>query len=979
MASVIQKHESTQKLKELLKTLFQFDAIELDFGIYRIMNYKRTEIENFIESDLIKAVEKEFEKYKAATRKELNEEFQRVKRQLVSSLGESALELSEVKDEFQATPAAQNYLKAKKRLEEVNITENIQSQVFNDLYSFFSRYYEDGDFISKRRYSSRQHKYAIPYSGEEVKFHWANFDQYYVKTGEVFKDYEFSSKGWKFIFTTVFADVEAGNIKGRSRYFFLSPDEAINVDSQDKLCVIKFEYRPLTEEDLRLYPVKTKEGKEKTTGITQDELNQILKEKILKLITSTEPKAILLETEDEKSFMERHLYKYTHKITSDFFIHKNLKGFLERELDYFIKTEVLDLSNLDERHIARAKVVENIGKRIIEFLSQIEEFQKALWEKKKFVLSTDYVITLDRIPEELQNEVLKNKQQSKEWEELGFEIATPSARNDERRVSVRGTKSRSNLKFPVDTKYFSEDFKETLLEKLSQQGSLDDLIDGVLIKSENWQALNLILGKYKEKVQCIYIDPPFNTGTNEFLYKNKYLDSSWVTMMYDRLDLGRRLLKDDGSIYVRIDYHGNYYVRSLMDMIFGEENFRNEIIVNRFKKPSDTLAAVTESFFFYIKDKNTKPLFNRVTRPRTCTFCKQPIEPRWHLMISSGEGKNPVRINERVFYPPRGQHWKYAQESVNEMLKRGRIKINENHSYTDIFGIKVKGVLEYLEAEEQFIDSNWTDIPGYKYAAEFSTENAEEPIKRVIESTSNEGDLVMDFFLGSGTTTAVAQKLGRKWIGVEMGEFFEDVPLKRMKKVLYGEKSGISKEVNWQGGGFFKYQYIEQYEDTLHNIEFPNEERAQQVLKLFGEEEASEYLMKYMLDFETEGSPSLLDLKQFENPFDYKLKIISGGEGEKITGVNLVETFNYLAGLEVSKYKSLKKDGRKYIFVLGEGNNRRVAVVWRPAKDINLEKDKKVIEGNTKDFAPDDIFINGDSLVKGYAPIESEFKTLMTR
>ncbi|MEA1964281.1 MAG: site-specific DNA-methyltransferase, partial [Candidatus Aerophobetes bacterium] len=410
MMNIGQGRESREKLKELLKELFQFDCRELDFGIYRIMNYKRQEISDFIENDLIKAVEKEFDKYKAATQKEIKEEFDKVKKELISTLGESALEVNgEVKDEFQGTPIAQTYQKVRRQLEEIDITEGIQSQVFNDLYSFFSRYYEDGDFISKRRYSSNQHKYAIPYSGEEVKLHWANFDQYYVKTGEVFKDYEFSSKGWKFIFTTVFADVEAGNIKGGSRYFFLAPDEAINVDSQNKACLIEFEYRPLVEEDLRLYPVKTKEGKEKTTGITQDELNRILKERILKLITSTEPKAILLETEDEKSFLERHLYKYTHKITSDFFIHKNLKGFLERELDYFIKTEVLNLNNLDERHIARAKVVENIGKGIIEFLSQIEEFQKMLWEKKKFVLSTDYVITLDRIPEEFHQEVLNNK------------------------------------------------------------------------------------------------------------------------------------------------------------------------------------------------------------------------------------------------------------------------------------------------------------------------------------------------------------------------------------------------------------------------------------------------------------------------------------------------------------------------------------------------------------------------------------------
>jgi adenine-specific DNA-methyltransferase len=287
---------------------------------------------------------------------------------------------------------------------------------------------------------------------------------------------------------------------------------------------------------------------------------------------------------------------------------------------------------------------------------------------------------------------------------------------------------------------------------------------------------------------------------------------------------------------------------------------------------------------------------------------------------------------------------------------------------------------EYLKEPELLLNTNWTDIKSYEtHNTFFPTENSEILLKRVIEGVSSEEDIIMDYFLGSGTTTAVAQKLGRKWIGVEMGEFFEDVPLKRMKKVLYGEQSGISKEVKWQGGGFFKYQHIEQYEDSLHNIEFPNENKAQRMLKLFGEEEQSEYLMKYMLKFEAGGSQSILDLKRFENPFDYKLRIISAGKGERMVSVDLMETFNYLIGLKVSKYKFLKDNRRNYVIVFGERSNRRVTVIWRPTEGINLEKDKELIKDSIKEFSPDNIFINGDSLVKGYQPIESEFKALVSR
>ncbi|MBE0425194.1 MAG: site-specific DNA-methyltransferase [Nitrospirae bacterium] len=1003
----------TELLKELLKTLFQFESTELDFGIYRIMNYKRKEIEDFVDKDLIQVIEKEFERYRTQSSKELLEKIEEKKKEierLEKELGEKILKNGEIEEKFKDKPFAKEYLELKRQLNETEITDSTQTQVFNDLYNFFLRYYEDGDFISKRRISSKHHRYAIPYDGEEVKLYWANFDQYYVKTGEVFKDYEFTHKGWRTIFKTIFANVETGNVKGERRYFVLAEDKPLKVDSTSKICLIQFEYKPLTDAVLKQYKIKTKSGEEKKTGISQDDINVLLRDKILQNIKELELKAILTEEQNEKTILEKHIYKYTRKITSDFFIHKNLKGFLERELDYFIKSEVIDLNNLEPRHITRAKVVEGIGKWIIEFLAQIEDFQKMLWEKKKFVLKTDYVITIDRLPEEFHKEILANKKQLKEWEALSFGKISKYddliARND--------LTGREFKKLPVDTKHFSEDFKERLLEYLSEHASviarnettkqalvgLDDLIDGVLIKSENWQALNFLKNKYKGKIQSIYIDPPFNTGTNEFLYKNNYLDSSWVTTIYDRLDLGKTFLKDDGSIFVRIDYHGNHYVRFLMNEVFCKENFGNEIIVNRFKrqlKELTKLNVATESLIYYVKTQNT--LINNIFRKRTCTFCGREIEAQWRPMSSPELRYPPERtIQGKTLLPPKGRHWTFTQEKIDLMQKEGRIRINTDLNYIDLEGNKIKGLPEYLQTEETPVDSNWTDLKGYAFGSTFATENAEELIDRVLKVSTNTKNWVLDFFLGSGTTTAVSQKIGRKWIGIEIGNYFENIPLKRMKMVLSGDRSGISKTVNWKGGGFFKYHYLEQYEDTLHNIEFPQEEKGQKALELFGKtDESNEYLMKYFLRYETEGSPSLLTLKQFENPFEYKLKIISGNKGEEIVNVDLIETFNYLIGLKVNKYKFMKDNssnppsppfskgrkggfgnGRKYVFIFGEKGNRRIAIVWRSTKDINLEKDREVIENVIGDYNPDEVFINGDAFYpKGYMVIETEFKALM--
>jgi len=986
MKNVNSENELVEKLKDNLKELFQFDSSDLDFGIYRIMNYKRKEIEDFIEQDLIKTVDKEFEKYKTQNSKELTEKIQENENKIKEDFGSDILHNGKLIEKYGETKIVKEYLELKKQVKEMDLTESIQAQVFNDLYNFFSRYYEDGDFISKRRYSGKQNKYAIPYSGEEVKLYWANYDQYYIKTGEIFKDYEFNQKGYEFIFRTITIDVPVGNVKGDRRYFFLSESESVKIEN--KTCVINFEYRPLTEGDLRKYPVKAKDGKAKEKGFSQDELNPILKDKILIAIKPIELKAILSETQDEKTVLEKHLLKFTRKITSDFFIHKDLKGFLERELDYFIKTEVLDVESFDtekeryfDRHLTRAKVVKNIGRRVIEFLSQIEDFQKMLWEKKKFVLRTEYVITTDRIfsachsersEESLKyffEEIIKNKEQLKEWDELGFgKIKTV--------IELEGKK------LPIDTKYFSHEFKERLLEKLTEKDNLDDLIDGVLIKSENWQALNLILEKYKEKMQCIYIDPPFNTG-EDFLYKDNYQNSTWLTLINERLEFVRKILLRKGSFYLHLDENANYYGRMLLNNL-GFDNIQ-EISFN-------TNATKDEEADLY----GYKSFGNRfVLKHSTIYYC----------------------FNNDAFFI---KLWKPNRNKTNLKIgwldllsfpnKEKSQKIEDFDYFIERYNKNEKLVLEKFEIDEKIypLGDLWYDIYSFTQSemrtsenVSFLTQKPENLLRRIIQTSTKQNDFVIDYFAGSGTTLLVAHKLKRKWIGVEMGdnfnEFYQEIKnnkatiklgiLGRMKNTLIGDKeflavdkkrrSHLSGDINWQGGGFFKYHYLEQYEDTLHNIDFPQEERARTLFDKLSEEGKTEYLMKYMLKFETEGSPSLLDIKQFENPFEYKLKIVSSGKGEEIVNVDLVETFNYLIGLKISKYKFVRENIRKYVFVFGERNNRKTVIVWRSIKDIDLEKDKEVIDSGLSKYDLDEIFINGDSFVKGAKVIENEFRALM--
>ena len=975
------------KFQALLKNLFQFDSSDLDFGIYRILNYKHDQIEKFIDEDFIEKVDNAFAKYEKEQSANLDNHLDEVKIQIIETLGKGAFtDTGDLNKKFQDTPLGKEFLSVKQQKNNIKITEEIKLQVFNDLYNFFSRYYEEGDFIPQYRYSIKKHKYAIPYNGEEVKLYWANYDQYYTKTGCLFRDYTFKVNDYKIIFRIVSAKEELGSNKATKQRYFLLDDEKPLTIEQSQNILIQFQYRELTADEVKRFKSKDdtnieKNEKEddnaisKKVTVKQDILNQNIYEDIINRITDSKLKNYLSTlSNNDKPLLLFQLDRFTAKNTKDYFVHKNLKKFLIEQLDYFIKSDVLSIDTLKEeknidKHITRAKVVKEIGEDIIDFLAQIEDFQKRLWEKKKFVIRTEYVITTDRVPEEFYSEIFSNSEQRKEWEELGFDIPDKKEKLKEN-------------KLPIDTKHFSSDFKYELLEKLSEKGDIDDLLDGLLIKSENWQALNLLKDKYREKVQTIYIDPPFNKKTDaDYLYNVKYKDSTWASMLENRLQLARDLLSDKGSIFVRCDDNGNWIVRYLMNDIFGQLNFRNEIDIKRnqaLPKTGDVnLIEETENLFVYALGSDFVFKNQLVDRDK----------PYWGDLGTrpSNRKDNSSRFVAGIeFKPPAYRRWSYSQENLDVMYKNKRLKIED-------------GKLKVL-IDKRRIGSNWTDIPGYSVTPVwgFSTENSEKLLSRAVDMSSEKSDIILDFFIGSGTTTAVAHKLGRKWIGVELGEHFNSYKdrkgittglVVRMKEVLAGkgnhEPYGISREINWQGGGFFKYQVLEQYEDALDNIELKENKQALQLFK-------DDYLLKYFLDFETKNSPYLLNISYLKHPFSYKLKVNLEeiGEPQQMV-IDISETFNYLLGLKVKKIKTRHYNKAKYLFVLGEKDSKDVVVVWRDYEDDwskdDFKADKEFIIQELKDWQPQIVYINGQSIltpnfnknIVEIRYIEAEFKLLM--
>lgn len=555
---------------ELLNQMFELDKSDLDFGIYRILNIRRKEIQKFFTEGLPKQIRETLEPFAQGNKDELRKQIAEIEQQAAA---------------FGASPENNpKYKELKAQLQQGTDLSALESDVYSALYNFFSRYYDEGDFISKRRY--KEGVYAIPYEGEEVKLYWANQDQYYIKTSENFKDYTFTAGDYTVHFLLVDATTEQNNNKedkNKKREFMLFTEDeekypgvkTFEYNEEEKTVNIRFIFDVPKEAE-----VKTDEEGKKKKKVDYSEKNKVE----IKQWLSTQPTAVMLEllritnpdakAKDQISLLDKHLKTYVAKNTFDYFIHKDLGGFLSRELDFFIKNEVMHLDDLDteneahvETYIAKVRAIKQVGRVIIKFLAQIENFQKKLWLKKKFVVETNWCITLDRIPEEYYDEIRQNKAQVQEWIDM---YAIDEIQQDLEHTepftpvpSVLFLKQNQNL--IVDTKHFSEEFKNRLL---AEYDDLDKETGGLMINSDNFHALNLLQTKYTNRVNCIYGDPPYNAKSSEILYKNTFKHSSWITMMRNRLELVSPLKTQRGAIVTAIDENEGFNLMKLLDEIF---------------------------------------------------------------------------------------------------------------------------------------------------------------------------------------------------------------------------------------------------------------------------------------------------------------------------------------------------------------------------------------------------------------------------
>lgn len=337
--------------------------------------------------------------------------------------------------------------------------------------------------------------------------------------------------------------------------------------------------------------------------------------------------------------------------------------------------------------------------------------------------------------------------------------------------------------------------------------------DNLIIKGNNLLALASLLKRFEGKVKCIYIDAPYNTGNDSFSYNDRFSRSTWLTFIKNRLEIARRLLSYDGSIFVHIDYNQAHYLKVLMDDIFGENCFKNEIIWRRKQAisfGSKKFGIVTDSIFYYGRTESTE--FHTIYTLDD-EHTQKYIAERFVYTDEDGERYMKSQLVNSLYRPnlkyifhgvnPPKNGWLYSQERMEQFFNNNELVMPKDSNariYRKIF-------LKNYQGQE--IQSLWTDIPIVNPMADeqedFSTQKPEKLLQRIIETSTQKGDIVLDFCLGSGTTAVVALKTGRRFIGVEQMDYLDTITVERLKKVILGDSAGISKAVDWHGGGSFVY------------------------------------------------------------------------------------------------------------------------------------------------------------------------------
>ena len=737
---------------------------------------------------------------------------------------------------------------------------SFREELFDKLYTFFHRYFCESGSIYFRHLPAFSKTYERVYAdGQDVALSWKTRMLYYVKSDVLVRSMPVELN-------------EEGKPQNTRRFYFDASEFEQKKNNEKREFVFNFE-EVKRESQGRVVHLKVAYSRQST----RTRIDEILKK--------ARTGGVRLSEEQ----LQRAIGVFRRQTEADFFINKDARGFLREQFELWMYQYLFHEETIfEQERLDQLRAIQQTAYDIIDFIAQFEDELRRVWEKPKFARDVNYVVTLDRVTDAVLKKITRHKgatAQLREWKKLGMvedRFSMKDVFKGQKRLDNKNGANGNYRFLPLDTKHF----KDLELEILDGLGNLDEALDGELVHSENWQALNTLQERYRGRVKCIYIDPPYNTGKNDFLYKDNGQHASWLQMMHDRISIGRALLKKDGFFTSHIDENEYENMQKILLRIFGK-HVLNSIIWNKLNPKGDALGIATQHEFIccsskdrealdrhsLVKEKaHAKEILNKAKRivkarggvnsdarrqfknwvnenrklsgGESAYHCLDDNGDVYRLVSMAWPNRDPappeyftplVHPKTRKKCPVPGRGWRYAKNTMQKKVKEGRIIFGENESVQprEKYLLKERihenlpSVMEYGGSDDALFKKMNLDVESINKL----THKPVEVARRLLSSFSREpGSTVVDYFAGSGTTAHAVINLNRedggsrKYLLVEMGEYFHTVLLPRIKKVVYSKDWKDGKPVSREGSShFLKYYSLEQYEETLRNSRYEDD------------------------------------------------------------------------------------------------------------------------------------------------------------
>lgn len=937
---------SQQRFLSLLKhDILKLDAAELDFGIYRILNYRRTQVLAYLDDTLPQRI------------------------------AQWTSELAQHSGQALAQSEAAN--------------------CYYHLHTFFSRYWDEGDFIPRARRGGSA-AYAVPYHGQDTHFHWATKGSHYIKSGELFSRFAYADGPGEVRFTLARADTEKDNAKGNAKHFF-----PVSFKATEGGFELQWQWRAATEAEVKRYKTKNtsrseEEDDEDANFATE---GNTLQDRVLNAwlagddFKSARPPAGL-----NPDTLARNARRFVRKNTSDFFVHPQLGEFLKGELEVYLKHEFVQVWDAPDSELprirAKFKLVRHIALDLIAFLNQIETFQATLFEKRKFVLQADYLVQCSWLVREagatgqaLVAEACASEAQAKEWVQwVGDKAKKP---NGKKLLTAYPH-------LPLHTRHFSPDFKARVLACFDD---LEAALGGELVHADNYAALRTLEPAYRERVKCIYIDPPYNTDASPIDYKNGFRESSWLSLMDRRVHCAMDILNQAGVLCIAIDDAENAALRLQLEHNYPETMLGTVAVrANPSGRPTKAGFSVSHEYVHFV-GRSTAAIIGKMnpTEDQAARFSEEDEDGAFEWRNLRREGSDSDRAaRPAMFYPlfvsvskvripqmswseeeqawqladsplpdealvfpidEKGneKRWRWGCETVRDNMKD--IAVRKDRSGKNYVYYKRRPNEEGVVAVTTWFDSKYSATehgtallkklfgkPPFSYPK--SVHAVQDSI--YVGGANRADAITLDFFAGSATTGHAVINLNRedggarKFLLVEQGEYFDTVTLPRIAKVMTAPewKDGQPKDSVQHADGadpahwsrrtlpLVRVLRLERYEDSLNALDLgqhgaPDQAGQAQTAMNLVSHDAGEHLLRYWLVDSLSGDGTTADnahavrlsSAELTHPFDYQLTLFEP-TGERVVAVDMLETARLLLGLVPKRQMELlDAQGQRHQFM----------------------------------------------------------------